>query len=281
MKKSTLVNLAAAAAIFVGCSVLLYPTVSNYLSQKNSTVAIAQYNETLDLMEEEKKQEILREAQDYNESLSGKEVVGDPFSDYGREDSDPYWRILNPEGNGIMGYIRIPEIHVELPIYHGTSEGVLQKGAGHWKSSSLPVGGEGTHAVLTGHRGLPSKDLFSDLDQLSFGDIFYIFVLDDILAYQVDQIRTVLPYETDSLAAIDGEDYVTLVTCTPYAVNTHRLLVRGHRIPYEKAEETEADTVTPKLWIPVEIRSALAVLSVLFLIYVIYRLVRRKRNYET
>lgn len=277
MKKRMLVNIMASAAILVGCSVLLYPTVSNYLSQKNSTVAISRYDERADEMKEEEKQEILQEAEAYNAAVSQEGVRGDPFSGQNSRDQDPYWDILTLDDSGLMGYIRIPRIHVELPIYHGTSEGVLQRGAGHWKGSSLPIGGKGTHAVLTGHRGLPTRDLFSDLDQLELGDVFYIGVLDETLAYQVDQIQTVLPYETESLSAVEGEDYVTLVTCTPYAVNTHRLLVRGSRIAYEEAVKMEPDTITLKVWMPLEIRALLAVLSVLAAVYIIFRLVRRKK----
>ena len=277
MKRRTLVNIIAVAAILVGCSVLLYPTVSNYLSQKNSTVAISRYDETVDQMKEEEKQKILQAAIDYNDSVATEGVSGDPFSDQSSQDQDPYWNILMLEDSSLMGYIRIPKIHVELPIYHGTSEGVLQRGVGHWKGSSLPIGGKGTHAVLTGHRGLPTLDLFSDLDQLEIGDVFYIGVLDETLAYEVDQIQTVLPYETESLSVVEGEDYVTLVTYTPYAVNTHRLLVRGHRIAYEEAVKIEPDERTSKVWMPIEIRALLTVLAVLVIVYIIYRLLRRKK----
>lgn len=277
MRRRTLVNILAVAAILVGCSVLLYPTVSNYLSQKNGTIAISHYDENVDQMKEEEKEKILGEARDYNLEVAQEGVSGDPFSDQINRDQDPYWNILMMENSGMMGSVRIPKIHVELPIYHGTSEGVLQRGVGHWKGSSLPVGGEGTHAVLTGHRGLPTLDLFSDLDQLDIGDIFYISVLDDTLAYQVDQIKIVCPYETDSLSVIEGKDYVTLVTCTPYAVNTHRLLVRGYRIPYEEAVRIEPDEIISKLWMPIEIRALLSVLAVLITVYIIYRLMRRKK----
>lgn len=153
---------------------------------------------------------------------------------------EEYYSLLDVNGIGIMGVIRIPKIKVSLPIYHTTDEGVLQVGVGHFTGSSLPVGGESTHCILSGHRGLPSAKLFTDLDQIVEGDVFYLDVLGDTLAYQVDQIQVVLPEEVESLNVVPGEDYVTLITCTPYGVNTHRLLIRGTRIPYVPEEETVA-----------------------------------------
>lgn len=277
--KKRIINLLAAAIILIGCFVLLYPTISNFFAQKNGSYAIDSYNDTLNQLETAKKNEILEKAQAYNKTLIGNQTAGDPFS--GTEaGQDEYWSLLDIEGNGLMGYIQIPKIHVELPIYHGTNENVLQKGIGHWKGSSLPVGGSSTHAVLTGHRGLPTIDLFSDLDQMTEGDVFYLKVLGETLAYQVDQIQTVLPEETESLQVYEGEDYVTLVTCTPYAVNTHRLLVRGTRIPYEEAVKVVPDQVKQKVWVPVEVKAMLIVLSalpVIGIVYGIYRLRRKKK----
>jgi len=145
-----------------------------------------------------------------------------------------YLKLLNPKEDGVMGYIKIPKIDVEIPIYHGTSNKVLQKGVGHFENSSLPVGGESTHSILSAHRGLPSSRLFTDLDQLEEGDMFYIYVLDKVLAYRVDQIKVVEPSNIENLKIVDNEDYITLVTCTPYAINTHRLLVRGTRVEYNE-----------------------------------------------
>ena len=179
-----------------------------------------------------------------------------------------------------MGYIRIPKINVELPIYHGTSEAVLQAGVGHFWDTSLPVGGESTHTVLTGHRGLPTKTLFTNMDKLEVGDIFYIKVLDETLAYQIDQILTVLPQETDSLSIEPGKDYATLVTCTPFAINTHRLLVRGERMPYEEATKQEPDTnIKPELSFTAKVLIVtIIVIFIGLMIAVIYSIRDRKRR---
>ena len=195
-----------------------------------------------------------------------------------------YESLLNVNGSGMMGYIRIPAIEVELPIYHGTSESVLQVGVGHFEGTSLPVGGEKYHAVLTGHRGLPSKLLFTDMDKLKKGDVFYIKILGETFpesAYEIDQILTVLPEDTKALSIDSGKDYVTLVTCTPYAVNTHRLLVRGHRIPYEEAIQTAAD-ITVEAEAAVSGKSAdrckYLLLVVIFIVSCIYASVQKKKK---
>lgn len=279
--KKRISNIFAVAIILIGCFVLLYPTVSNFLAQKNSSYAVKTYESALENIGESQKRELLEKAREYNKKISGKVIKGDPFGGNHDTEVDEYWEILNIEENGMMGYIQIPKISVNLPIYHGTKERVLQKGIGHWKGTSLPVGGSGTHSVLTGHRGLPTIDLFSDLDQMTNGDVFYLKIMGETLAYQVDNIQTVLPEETESLQVYEGKDYVTLVTCTPYAVNTHRLLVRGVRIPYEKAVEIAPDTVKYKAWIPLEIKAMLAVVACLGSVGVIYSICmskRRKRN---
>jgi sortase A len=181
--------------------------------------------ETVNQLDDSSKQELIEKARQYNESLSAGVDFELSESEYAEYES-----LLDISGTGIMGYIQIPAINVNLPIYHGTEESILQVAVGHIAGSSLPVGGEGTHAVLSGHRGLPSARLFTDLDKMVEGDIFTINVLDEVITYQVDQIRIVLPEETSDLAIVDGKDYCTLVTCTPYGINTHRMLVRGHRI---------------------------------------------------
>ena len=174
----------------------------------------------------------------YNEAISTTVQLTDSFSGESLLwASEDYHSQLNLTGNGAMGYVEIPTIGVSLPIYHGTDDATLEAGVGHLLGSSLPVGGKSTHTVLTGHSGMASKKMLSDLNQLQIGDVFYLEVLGERLAYQVDQIKTVLPYDTTYLSITDGEDYCTLVTCTPFGVNTHRLLVRGTRIPYEEAEE--------------------------------------------
>ena len=177
-------------------------------------------------------------AEEYNEQIK-QESVPDAFSIRDGKTDSTYESLLNLNGDGMMGYVEIPVIDVKVPIYHYTTEESLQKGAGHLFGSSLPVGGENTHCILSAHRGLPSAKLFTDLNLVEKGDVFYLHVLDRILAYEVDQILTVLPEETESLAIKDGADYVTLITCTPYAVNTHRILVRGHRISVENAKEIQ------------------------------------------
>lgn len=223
--------------LLIALSVLLYPSVSNYLYEKNSSRVISSYNEEVIHKDQKQLEDLIASARDFNQELLGNIEFLDPFSPEKKEINQRYEDTLNVNGIGMMGYITIPKIKVELPIYHGTEEKVLQIGVGHFEGTSFPVGGESTHAVLTGHRGLPSKMLFTDLDKMELGDVFYIKILGKTLAYEVDQILTVLPEDTKELSIVSGNDYVTLVTCTPYAVNTHRLLVRGHKIPYEESKE--------------------------------------------
>lgn len=209
----------------VGLSVMLYPTVSDYINQKNQSRAVASYAEDVDKMSDVDYQSYFDAADAYNQRLNET-----PNAFYAPDQVSGYEETLDISGTGIMGYITIPKIGVELPIYHGTSDGVLQAAAGHLEGSSLPVGGAGTHAVISAHRGLPSAKLFTNLDELEVGDTFTVTVLDRVLTYEVDLISIVLPTETDLLLPVEGKDYVTLMTCTPYGINTHRLLVRGRRI---------------------------------------------------
>lgn len=209
----------------VGLSVMLYPTVSDYVNQRHQSRALASYDETVNEMSDADYTAYFEEADAYNQRLAAT-----PNSFFTPEQVSGYDETLDVSGTGIMGYITIPRIGVELPVYHGTSDGVLQVAAGHLEGSSLPVGGAGTHAVISAHRGLPSAKLFTHLDRLEVGDTFTITVLDRELTYEVDKISIVLPTEVDELKVVDGKDYVTLMTCTPYGINTHRLLVRGHRV---------------------------------------------------
>lgn len=211
---------------FAGLSLLLYPTVSNYWNSLHQSRAIAAYVEQVAQIDNETFDQLREQARAYNRTLVGKAYRYDMT----RQEREEYLGLLNVSGNGIIGYIEIPDIHCELPIYHGTDANALQVGVGHIEGSSLPVGGESTHCAISGHRGLPSAKLFSDLDKLKVGDRFSLRVLDDTLTYEVDQVHTVLPGEMDELEIVEGEDYCTLVTCTPYGINTHRLLVRGHRV---------------------------------------------------
>lgn len=261
--------------LVVAFSVLLYPTVSNYLYEKNSAKVISYYDENAVKLNESEKQAMLEAAKQYNQELLGNLELLDPFSPIQKEVDTRYQRLLNTNTAGMMGYIRIPKLETELPIYHGTEEKVLQSGIGHFEGTSLPVGGESTHTVLTGHRGLPSKLLFTDLDKMKEGDIFYLKVLGETFAYQVDQILTVEPENTKALAIVPGEDYATLVTCTPYAINTHRLLVRGVRIPYEEAVcQVPDEKITLK--IPFQVKLLLLAIGILIFAFVIYKLWRKK-----
>lgn len=228
-----------------GLCILLYPTVSNFLVERNASRVIENYDAAVENLTEEKYAHMLGEARAYNEHLA--QMAGVAPQDETSDSAAPinaavpaeglpaYDELLNLNGDGVMGYLTIPKLDVTMPVYHTVEEPVLQVGAGHLPDTSLPVGGPSTHAVLSGHRGLPSAKLFTELDKLATGDEFYIRVLNETCAYQVDGIETVLPHETESLVIRPGEDLCTLVTCTPYGVNSHRLLVHAHAIPYVEA----------------------------------------------
>lgn len=273
-KKNTLFNIIRICALLFFTGVLLYPTISDYLSRVNGSNAISEYKKQVLGISEETKQKLLEEAKIYNSSLSYLEGSEGKYVNDVDSDLD-YTDLLKTSPDGLMASITIPAIDVKLPIYHTIKESVLQKGVGHMEGTSLPIGGDNTHAVLSGHRGLPSSRLFTDLDQLVEGDIFYIDVLGDTLAYKVNQIKIVLPHELEDIKIEDGKDYVTLVTCTPYSVNTHRLLVRGERIDYEKAIVEEAPEVSEGVFIPFEIKVLAIALPLLFIAIFI---IRRKKH---
>lgn len=269
-----------------GLGIMLYPVISNaYIEYKQKSV-ITNYEETVKEMPKDTINEELERARDYNKLLIGTAIVTDPFDPEAQkklEESSDYFNILNLDEKGLMGYVVIPKINVNLPIYHGTSEEVLQKGVGHLQNTSLPVGGESTHAVLSGHTGLSSAKLFTDLDKLEEGNIFYIKTLGETFAYEVDQIKIVEPHETSDLLIESDKDYVTLVTCTPYSINTHRLLVRGTRVPYteeveEEIKKEEKENVG-STWRD-EYFKALAVglggLAILGIIFIIVVLIKKK-----
>ena len=216
----------------VGLSVMLYPSVSDAVNRKHQSRAVAGYAEEVEQLSDADYQTYFDAADAYNRQLNTT-----PNAFYKPELVSGYAQTLDISGTGIMGYITIPKISVELPIYHGTDEGVLQVAAGHLEGSSLPVGGAGTHAVISAHRGLPSAKLFTNLDELEVGDRFTITVLNRVLTYEVDQISIVLPTEIDQLLPTEGMDYVTLMTCTPYGINTHRLLVRGKRVETTESQK--------------------------------------------
>lgn len=230
--------------IFVtGAGLVAYPLVSNALYEKDQSLVQASYDESLAEKGQPRLDEALQNARDYNEALvAGQAVLTDPFDPTLIQDpqTEPYASLLNLDGDGIMGYVEVPRIDVYLPIYHGTTTDVLEKGIGHLQSTTLPVGGAGTHTVLTGHTGLAGKRLFTDLTELETGDVFYLHVLGQTLAYQVERIDVVEPTDTSLLVIQPDQDLATLVTCTPYGINTHRLLVQGSRIPYEEAVQAQS-----------------------------------------
>lgn len=232
MKRKGLI-LCTVLLFLVGLSLLLYPMASNAWNKQRSDRLIRLYKEKLASAQAADFSAAFDAVDAYNKTLAGRGVP-DAFAFIPAEEDALYLSLLNFGGDGLIGYIRIPRISVSLPIYHTTAEAVLARGVGHLEGSALPVGGAGTHSVLSAHRGLPSAALFTDLNLLEVGDHFYIYVLDRTLAYEVDQVLEVEPEHTEDLDAVAGEDYVTLVTCTPYGVNTHRLLVRGHRVAYEE-----------------------------------------------
>ncbi len=244
-KTNALIYLIAIIILLGGVGIFMYPTISNYFAEKNQVAAVATYDENLKKQSDEEIAAEMEKAKIYNENLAG-DPVHDPFvpgSGYALPGN--YEEILNVDGNGMMGYIEIPKIAVKIPIYHTSTEEVLQKGVGHIESTALPIGGSGTHAVLTGHRGLPSAELFTRLDELEIGDCFYIHVLNEIHAYKVCEVNVVLPTELENLVAEPGKDYITLVTCTPYGVNSHRMLVKAERTEYN-AEEAAQEKETYK-----------------------------------
>lgn len=273
-KKRTISTIIIILVFLVGLSLLLYPTVSDYWNSLHQSRAITGYAEQVAEMDDETYEQLWAEAEAYNETLVNK---ANRFN-LTEEELEEYEQLLSVNGTEVIGYIEIDKIDCYLPIYHGTSEAVLQVGVGHLEGSSLPVGGESTHCAISGHRGLPSAKLFTDLDQLEEGDTFVLYVLDETLTYEVDQIRIVEPTEMSELAIVEGEDYCTLVTCTPYGINTHRLLVRGHRV--ENAQVSAARVTADAMQIePVTVAPIVAVpLLLLLFIGLLVKTRRRKRQ---
>lgn len=278
-KKGSLSTILLTLILLAGLSVMLYPTVSDWWNSRHASQAIANYVEAVADMDEDVKREMLEAAAAYNASLSP--GVHFKLSD---EEYAEYESLLDLTGTGIMGYIQIPSIDVNLPVYHGTEESVLQVAVGHIAGSSLPVGGEGSHCVLSGHRGLPTARLFTDLDKMGVGDLFMVSTLDQIFTYEVDQIRIVLPEEVDELGIVPRKDYCTLVTCTPYGVNTHRMLVRGHRIDNLDDEGTVTITAEaqriPSYYVIPAVGIPLLFVSLVIMLAVSGRKRRRKTGEE-
>ena len=272
-KGNHLITILLVLIFLLGLSLLLYPAVSDYWNSQHQTRAIAVYSEEVSGLDEDQYQALWEAAAAYNASL----LERNNAYLLTEEQKAAYEQLLNVSGLGIMGYIEIPSIDCSLPIYHGTEESVLQIAIGHLEWTSLPVGGESTHCVLSGHRGLPSAKLFTNLDKLQEGDVFLLRVLDEVLTYEVDQILIVEPQETGALRIVEGEDLCTLVTCTPYGINTHRLLVRGHRIenaPEARLVRVTADAVQiePLLVAPI------VALPMLLLLLILLLLPKRPKN---
>ena len=277
-KKGNFTTLLLILVLLAGLSLLLYPSLSDYWNSFHQTRAIATYAEKVANLNQDQYDEIWAAAESYNASLTDR-VNAYLLSDAQKEE---YQQLLNVSGLGVMGYIEIPSIDCSLPIYHGTEESALQIAVGHLEWSSLPVGGESTHCVLSGHRGLPSAKLFTNLDKLQTGDIFMLRVLDNVLTYEVDQILIVEPQETDALRIEEGKDYCTLVTCTPYGIKTNRLLVRGHRIDNIEEAKTvrvtaDAIQIEPLLVAPVV---AIPILLLLLILLLLPKQPRKKHGGE-
>ena len=265
-KKNRIVVILLIVVLLAGLSLLLYPFFSDYWNSMRQSQAIAVYMEAVTELDDGAYEERWKEAQAYNAALSGTTNRFQP----GEEEQRAYEQLLDIAGNGVLGYVEIPSIDVLLPIYHGTDEEVLQVAVGHIEGSSLPVGGESTHCVISGHRGLPSSRLFTDLDQLTEGDLFILRMLDETLTYEVDQIHIVEPDDISLLGIEEGQDLCTLITCTPYGVNSHRLLVRGHRVENQETSNTlritaDAMLVDPRLVTPMIAAPILLALILLLL----------------
>lgn len=275
MKRNKIATIVLTLVFLVGLSLLLYPTVSDFWNSFHQSRAIAQYASQVEEIDQENYERIWSAAVQYNRMLLDNP---DRFT-MTEEEKAEYESLLSVSDLGIMGYIEIPEIDCSLPIYHGTDEAALQIAIGHLEGSSLPVGGKGTHCVLSGHRGLPSAKLFTNLDQLTEGDLFYLKILDETLTYEVDQILTVDPYDLRALEIDPEQDYCTLVTCTPYGINTQRLLVRGHRVETADLSSdvrvtADAMQVDPVFLVP------LAVIPLLLLLFVGLLAGRRRRRHS-
>lgn len=270
-------NLILVLIFLTGVSLLVYPTFSDWWNSLHQSRAIAAYVDQVNTLDDAQYETMLEQADAYNQTLIGKE------DRYNLSDSEleTYNSLLDVTGTGIMGYVVIPKINVRLPIYHGTDPAVLEIAIGHIAGSSLPVGGESTHCVLSGHRGLPSAKLFTDIDQLKEGDQFMLEVLGDTLTYEVDQIKVVLPDELEDIEIEEGKDLCTLVTCTPYGVNTHRLLVRGHRVETVKQNHvrvvSDAVQIEP---VKVAIAAGIPLLVIIMLLRMIFAGKKHKKGSE-
>lgn len=285
--KRKILNILFALLFLTGFGILTYPTISDQWNTFRQSRLISDYQETVSRMEEEDFEEVWEAARGYNQTFGQNSILSDVFGiDEAEQIEDTaYWQVLNVAGDGVMGYLTIPKINVRLAIYHGTDEKVLQTGVGHMNGTKLPIGGESNHTVLSAHRGLPSAKLFTDIDQLERGDLFYLHILDEDLAYEVDRILPMVDKDDydaleEALKIEEGQDQVTLFTCTPYGVNSHRLLVRGHRVPYNG----ELDTAPTPVESMVQAIQNYYMLYLLFglsvtvlVIFLMWRIIGRKR----
>ena len=277
MKNSIKITLVV-IVLLIGLTITLYPVISNAYNTKHQSEIHTEYVAAIERTDTSKILKARMSAEKYNAAITpGSSMYNQEMLS---QISVGYDEQLNLTGDGIMGYVEIPKLNINLPIYHGTDSKTLETGVGHLLGSSLPIGGESTHSVLTAHSGMASQKLFSDLDKMKAGDIFYLHILDEVLAYQVDEINVVLPHDTKHLGITEGKDLCTLITCTPFAVNTHRLLVRGTRIPYEEAEEIAADIpreeTNTSTWEEQYLKSLIIAIVIAVIIILIILIVRRK-----
>lgn len=278
--KKNVVRIILIVGFCVGLIISLYPLISNIYSRRNQMDVINKYQEDIEKIDGQEMANELELANAYNRKLNQTIVLTDPFDPSAIDMADDvYYDILNYTDDGVMAYINIPKIDVNLPIYHGTDSEHMLKGVGHLVGTSFPVGGIDTHAVLSAHSGLSTAELFTNLADLKKGDLFYIHVLDDVLAYEVDKINVVKPDETNDLKIVPGQDYVTLVTCTPYGINSHRLLVRGHRVEYDPdLEKQESKKANNDVWFKEYIKSIVSGIGIIVLIIIFIVVLKRVKR---
>ena len=278
--KKNVVRIILIVGFCVGLIISLYPLISNIYSRKNQMDVINKYQEDIEKIDGQEMANELELANAYNRKLNQTIVLTDPFDPSAIDMADDaYYDILNYTDDGVMAYINIPKIDVNLPIYHGTDNEHMLKGVGHLVGTSFPVGGIDTHAVLSAHSGLSTAELFTNLADLKKDDLFYIHVLDDVLAYEVDKINVVKPDETNDLKIVPGQDYVTLVTCTPYGINSHRLLVRGHRVEYDPdLEKQESKKANNDVWFKEYIKSIVSGIGIIVLIIIFIVVLKRVKR---
>ncbi|WP_242277249.1 class C sortase [Bacillus cereus group sp. BfR-BA-01446] len=270
-------NIIFGCIFILGLGIFLYPTISNWLATRTHYSQVSSYDKKVKALQKKEIERREKEADTYNKQVQhSNQTFADPFAEKEKTGGKSYADALNI--GDVMGYVEIPKIKVKLPIYPGTSEEVLSRGVGHLGKSSLPVGGKGTHTVLTGHRGLPSALLFTDLDKMKESDVFYIHSLDKVLAYQVDQIKVVLPSETEDLLIVNDQDYATLLTCTPYGVNTHRLLIRGHSIPYEPKGKEKVVASAPSVLEDWKMIASIVAVLVAVILLVLIKIRKKKQT---